>query len=146
MEGQQRFYSVNMFRVCVEEYGEQVSGHVYTPLREEKLPFVGIVEMLLAMDKLFDSIGYPQGFQHKRSFEPEQNVDNFYHGIPKSVLNTAEIRERKGEYTTFDIEVLSRRNTGWQGKVYDTEGLEVARFESEMQLLNRLSEWLADRC
>lgn len=146
MEGRQRFYSVNMFRVCVEEYHEQISGCVYTPLKEEKLPFVGIVEMVLDMDKLFDCIGYPQGFQHKRSFEPEQNVDNFYHGIPKSVLNTAEIREQKGKYTTFDIEVLSRRNTGWQGKVYDIEGAEVARFESEMQLLNRLSEWLADGC
>ena len=112
MEGRKRFYSVNMFRVCVEEYGREIRGYVYTPLKEERVPFVGMVEMLLDMDKLFDCIGYPQGFQKKRSFEPEFNVDNFYHGIPKSVMNTEEICEQRGRCATLDIEVLSRRNTG----------------------------------
>ncbi len=138
MEEQKPYYPVNMFRICVDELGRDIQGRAYMPLNENGVTFAGIGELLLKMDQLFDSIGFPQGFQHKRSFEKEGKRNNFYHGIPKPMLDTDWIREQHGARYTFDIQVNSRRNTSWQGRICDAEGLAIAQFDSELQLLEQL--------
>lgn len=138
MEPQKPYYPVNMFRVCVDESDRDMQGRAYTPLSEECIPFMGIGELLLEMDQLFDGIGFPQGFQHKRSFEKDGERNNFYHGIPKPALQPEWIREQRGLRDTFDVQVNSRRNTGWQGRICDADGMSGAQFESELQLISLL--------
>jgi len=146
MESQKPYYPVNMFRVCVDESDRDIQGRVYTPLKEECVPFAGIGELLLEMDQLFDSIGFPQGFQHKRSFEKDGERNNFYHGIPKPMLQPEWIQKQRGFLETFDIQVNSRRNTGWQGRICNAEGVSIAQFDSELQLISLLGGfWLPER-
>lgn len=135
-----RFYSVNMFRVCMDACGDYINGNAHSPMCKEKIAFSGIGELLLKMDKLFDSIGYPQAFQNKRSFEDGKGIDNTYRGIPKPVRMPEEILGEYGQVCTYDIEVISRRNTSWQGIIYDVDGTEKTRFDGEMQLLEKLAE------
>lgn len=140
MENNKRFYSVNMFRVCIDTYQEDISGSVYSPLSVDEIAFTGIGELLLKMDKLFDAIGYPQAFQDKRSFEGGKKLGNSYKGIPKAVRSVDSILDKTGESCTYDIEVVSRRNTSWQGVIYDVNGNEQGKFNGEVQLLEKLTE------
>lgn len=141
MEQSKSTYSVNMFRICIDVCGEYISGSAHSPLCREEIAFTGIGELLLKMDKLFDSIGYPQAFQNKRSFEEIKSADNAYRGIPKPIRTAEEILEKCGELCTYDIEVISRRNTSWQGIIYDTDGAEKARFDGDVKLLEKLAEF-----
>lgn len=144
MENRKRFYFVNMFRVCIDSYQGDISGRAYSPLCEKEISFAGIGELLLKMDQLFDRIGYPQAFQNKRSFGKNPNVPNAYRGIPKSVRDTDSIMQQMGRRCTYDITVESRRNTSWQGIIYDSEGTEQGRFNGEVEMLAKLAE-LAER-
>lgn len=135
MENNKKFYSANMFRVCIDAYKEDISGRLYSPLSTEEITFGGVGELLLKMDKLFDKVGYPQAFQNKRSFDGEQGVGNAYRGIPK-VLRTGEnIVAQTGAYSTYDVEVISRRNTSWQGVIYTADGERKGEFNGEVELL-----------
>lgn len=143
MESKRVDYSVNRFRVCIDYYcKEQISGRVYSPLCQEAVEFVGIGEMLLQMDKLFDRVGYPQSFQNKRSFEKKKAASNSYQGIPGAICKPEEIVCQKGKYFTCDITVESRRNASWQGILQSTEGKERRQFDGEMQLLAELEQML----
>lgn len=138
MEDQKRYYPVNMFRVCIDRYQEDISGRVCSPVSEEDIPFSGIGELLVKMDKLFDDIGYPQAFQDKRSFEEEKSMGNVYRGIPEAVRDVRGILEQKGICCTYDISVESRRNTSWQGVIYDVAGGKREKFKGEVELLEKL--------
>lgn len=139
MDCSRRFYPVNMFRVCIDTYRGDVSGWAYSPMCEDGVAFSGIGELLLKMDKLFDSIGYPQAFQNKRSFEEGKPLGNLYRGIPKPVRKNEDILDKCGKLCTYDVAVESRHNTSWQGTVYDTEGRDVGRFDGEVELLEKLT-------
>lgn len=140
MNQSKRFYSVNMFRVCIDIYAEDICGKVYSPMSVEDITFQGIGELLLKMDRLFDSIGYPQAFQNKRSFDEHDTSGNAYRGIPKAVRDVETILDKEGQCCTYDIEVISRRNTSWQGVVYTMEGVEQSRFDGEVELLENLTK------
>lgn len=132
-------YPVNMFRVCIDTHKEDISGRVHSPICVEEIVFTGIGELLLKMDKLFDSIGYPQAFQNKRSFENREQLSNAYKGIPKAVREPEGILKQVGQCCTYDIAVVSRRNTSWQGIIYDVDGLEQGKFNCEVELMEKLT-------
>lgn len=140
MDQSNRIYSVNMFRVCIDTCQGDISGCAHSPICEREVAFTGIGELLLKMDKLFDSIGYPQAFQNKRSFEEGKNPENLYRGIPKPIRKNEDILEKRGLLCTYDIAVESRRNTSWQGIIYDVEGKEAGRFNGEVELLEQLAK------
>lgn len=135
MENSKKFYSANMFRVCIDAYKEDISGRLYSPLSTEEITFGGVGELLLKMDKLFDKVGYPQAFQNKRSFDGVQDIGNAYRGIPKVLRTGEDIMAQVGEYSTYDVEVTSRRNTSWQGVIYTAEGVRKGEFNGEVELL-----------
>uniref|UniRef100_UPI004056EE78 hypothetical protein n=1 Tax=Acetatifactor sp. TaxID=1872090 RepID=UPI004056EE78 len=141
MEQNKRNYPINMFRVCIDIGGKDAKGRVYSPMCEEEMIFTGIGELVLKMDKLFDSKGYPQAFQDKRSFENAKKTDNAYRGIPKAVRVAESILDKSGEHCTYDIAVESRRNTSWQGVIYDADGVEQGDFHGEMELLEKLTKF-----
>lgn len=138
MEDRKRFYFPNMFRVCIDFNQGDVRGRAYTPLCEDEIVFTGIGELLLKIDRLFDAIGYPQAFQNKRSFDGGQETGNAYKGIPKSVRDPESIWQQMGLCCTYDIAVESRRNTSWQGVIYDSDGAEQGRFNGEVELMAQL--------
>lgn len=140
MEDREQNFLANMFRVCIDSYQEDISGRAYSPLCEEDISFVGIGELLLKMDRLFDYMGYPQAFQNKRSFEEAPEYMNAYRGIPQNVRGIDSILQQKGRHATYDISVESRRNTSWQGIIYNMDGTEQGEFSGEVELLAKLME------
>lgn len=139
MDHSKRYYSVNMFRVCIDSYREDISGRVYSPMSVDEISFVGISQLLLKMDKLFDDVGYPQAFQNKRSFEEKTQAGNAYRGIPKAVRPVESILDKEGQCYTCDVVVESRRNTSWQGRICEADGTELGKFNGEVELLEQLT-------
>lgn len=138
MEEIKNYYPPNAFRICIDGNGTDISGRIYTPLCQDEIEFQGIGEILLKMDALFDSAGYPQAFQEKRTFEDKKEQDNRYSGIPSAKQSVEKIQSLQGRLYTMDIIVCSRRNTTWQGSVYAADGGKLSEFSGEVELLKTL--------
>ena len=128
-------FPMNMMRLCIDGYRDDLSGRVYSKLMLVPLLFSGCGGILLSMDDLFDRIGYPQAFQVRRTFQSPEKLKGSIH-IPDQVMKDEEIDKQSGDCRTFDIIVQSRRQSGWQGILMDPQRTSVRKFRSEMELLD----------
>lgn len=140
MDGMKDYYPLNMFRLCIDNNKKNIGGRAFSPLTEQTISFSDVTELLLEMDKLFDRVGYPQAFQEKRSFAEESENSNVYRGKPEAMQKNRLILEKTGKVDTYDILVVSRRNTTWQGEVYDMNKNKVGSFIGDVDLLGILTE------
>lgn len=143
MEFSKNYYPLNAFRICADKIEGDVGGRIFCPLNDEGIQFCGMTELLVMMDEMFDRAGYPQAFQDKRSFEQMKERRNLYRGIPKSVMAPSSIVIQKGKHTTFDVLVHSRKNTSWQGEIYDEDGNFLADFDGEIQLMAAIEKYVS---
>jgi hypothetical protein len=130
-------YPINSFRLCIEGVDGDIYGEIHSPAIKDPIPYSGVADILLKMDKLFDKMGYPQAFQRRRSFR-DQSKENSYKGIPKPVHTGGEVRAFRGKIGTYDIRVDSRRDSNWQGVVLNVDHELVGRFQGEMDLVEIL--------
>lgn len=134
-------YPANGFRVCIDSREADICGVAYTPLEKEKISYKGFNELLLKMDSIYDKSGYPQAFQEKRSFLKKAIRPSSYKGKPLAEADTSYIFEKQGKIATFDVVVTARRNTSWQGVLYENNK-EVANFNGEIELLQMLMKFM----
>ena len=132
-------FPINMIRVCVDGYREDLSGRAYNKMLLVPLPFSGYGALLLGMDDLFERVGYPQAFQARRTFLRPGKLRGSIH-IPAETMEDEEIGRQNGECRTFDIVVQSRRQSGWQGILMDPGRTFIKKFRSEMELLTCICE------
>ena len=133
-----RSMPVNGFRICVDEKNTDITGRVYSPLSLTHMEFSGFNELLLKMDKLFDQVGYPEAFQEKRTFGTGKEGSSTFQGIPEAIQSENDINKEHGLVDTLDVVVLARRNTSWQGKVYDNQNHLISQFKGEMELFSQV--------
>lgn len=126
---------INGFRICVDEGQTDIAGKVYTPLSASAIEFNGFNELLVKLDKIFDAVGYPEAFQEKRTFGALREKESAYHGMPKPQIDKTKICSKCGKVGTYDVVVAARRNTSWQGTVYDVTGHKLQSFKGEIELL-----------
>ena len=127
-------FPMNMIRLCIDGYREDVSGRAYNKMQTVPLSFFGYGGLLLGMDDLFERVGFPQGFQARRTFLKPAELRGSVR-MPEHLMEDEEIDRQSGECRTFDIIVQSRRQSGWQGLLMDPERTSARRFRSEMELL-----------
>lgn len=131
----EKYYPPNAFRICADKIDNDITGRVFSPLHADSIPFIGMGELLVKMDELFDKVGYPQAFQDKRSFGSDKERSNLYKGIPEKQLKPIEIISQTGDCKTYDVIVNTRKNTSWQGSVYEDDGTFLGDFDGEIALL-----------
>jgi len=131
----EKYYPLNAFRICADKIDGDVSGRVFSPLQEESVSFLGMGELLVKMDELFDRVGYPQAFQDKRSFDNDRERTNLYRGIPDGERKPGDIISQFGDVKTYDVVVTTRKNTSWQGSVQTDDGTVLGDFDGEIALL-----------
>lgn len=134
MSEEKKNFSPNAFRVCVDSRENDIRGLVYSPLVEHPISYNGLNELMLKMDKVFDSNGYPQAFQEKRSFLRRTPRQASYNGVPEVLPESRDIFEKEGSFFTVDVVVESRRNTSWQGYVQSIDGTKIGEFKSDIEL------------
>ena len=136
-------FPINMIRLCIDEYGNDLSGRVYSKLMLVPLLFTGCSGLLLRMDDVFEQVGYPQAFQVRRTFFKPARLKGSIH-VPKQLLDDEELGRQSGDCRTFDIIVQSRRQSGWQGILMDPERTSAKKFKSEMELLRCIWQELGE--
>lgn len=137
-------FPVNMIRLCVDGYTNDLFGRAYNKMLLMPLPFTGYGGMLLEMDDLFEQVGYPQAFQARRTFlKPEKLKGSI--SMPEHLMEDEEMGRQSGSRRTFDIIVQSRRQSGWQGLLMNPDRTRTKKFRSEMELLDCICEDLAEK-
>ena len=122
----------NEFRttvLCIDSYEDCVpAGTLSNPYMEKPVEFYGVVSLLRELDRLLDTLNFPQPFDAIRSFRtlPEAPSGE---GPPDRSL------DRKGDLATFAVRVLFRQNASWQGSVAWLEGEQESSFRSALELI-----------
>lgn len=129
------------FRVCLDQLGENraVSGRVYSRRLTAPIAFADLGELLLRLDEVLEAQGFPQAFQRVRTFgsghsESDAPVADFLEdGMTLEEVNTA-----SGVTATFTLNIISRRNSSWQGHIQWQDAAEVQDFSSALELLKQV--------
>ena len=132
-------YPANGFRICVDTEEQDMAGRIYSLLVPEVITYSGWNELFLKMDAVFDQVGYPQAFQEKRSFTGGTKAAS-YQGSPKLLQPHEAVTHERGLLWTVDVVVISRRDTSWQGIVYDLDRQELGQFDGELGLMKILEQ------
>ena len=112
--------------VCIDSYEESVlQGRFYGP-GGEALSFSSLSRFLVLMDKMLDQINTPQSDTTPRSFSA-------FLQQPASGLYCSSIR--RGALATFELQILFRQHTSWQGMILWQEQHREQSFRSVLELI-----------
>lgn len=128
----------NLIRICIDSYQDGTArGYVYFTTRKEGLPFTDLAKMMLLVDEVLDTQGFPQSFQEKRTFF--KHVENAkYVYKPKIVVTSKEFYQHIGKCNTYNILVNTRYHASWQGILLNQDNQEIKSFDDAFVILNEL--------
>ncbi|MBR3703994.1 MAG: hypothetical protein IKM11_00680 [Oscillospiraceae bacterium] len=132
-------------RVCVDRVnGCAAAGRVFGRRLTAPILFDDLSSLALRLDQVFDQQNFPQAFQSHRTFLREKDweesaVADLSDGMSEEMVNA-----QYGAIATFEILMVSRRNSSWQGMIDWLDGRERRNFYGYLELLRLLSERLTD--
>ena len=122
--------------VCIDKAVNGIlSGRLVCPILPHARHFTDVGNMLLQIEQILDTIGYPCAFQRLRSFNnqlPKYSKPNFAEKVIPILPE-----QKKGELMTVVVRVISRQNASWQG-IAETEDGKRLKFESALTFLKLL--------
>lgn len=126
-----------VLRICVDELGEGgIRGRVVSRRLTEPMPFSDVGHLLLQLEEVFDRQNFPQAFERRRTFGVRQEESS----LPlaqtlEQGMDPEEVARAAGQVATFDLYVITRRNTTWQGFVDWLDGSPHSHYKSVLELL-----------
>ncbi len=112
--------------VCVDSYESGVlKGRFYNAYREMEY-FDGLMQLLIAAESILEEQQKPQSYTVLRRFSEPCPSD-------RGVIASSWIR--RGDVATFEIHVLFRQHTSWQGVIRWQERRTEESFRSVLELL-----------
>ena len=113
--------------VCVDSYDDGVlTGRMYNPGLQNGERFHGLMQFLIKMEDLLDTLQFPQPFMDSRGFSPARG---------QAASAPVSEQRKQGERATFALKVLFRQNASWQGSVTWLEGGREESFRSVLELV-----------
>ena len=112
--------------VCVDDYAEGVlKGRFYNAF-QDVFPFESLSQFLIKMETLLDETQSPQSYTSHRTFSsvllPDEDA-------------TFSDRQRRGEKATFELQILFRQHSSWQGMlIWKDKNLEQ-NFRSVLEMV-----------
>lgn len=141
----------SVVRICIDQYNDSDwSGRIYTRLNIEPIQFRNIGEMLGALGKIWNTIGYPQESTINRNFAKQQilrekkknmNVSYLEEGTKDKIkveLSEADMDKKRGKQDTFIVRIQYRQNATWQGHVTWVDENRTVPFRSVLELIKLL--------
>ena len=139
-------------RIAVDENDDgRIRGSVYSQRLKEPIPFTDAADMLLRIENVLDEQDFPRAFQKKRTFgaaakkaaqkggeavqDSEDEDDDGY--MDQETVNRA-----KGRVSTFDVNVITRQNTSWQGYLDWLDESPKIAYNSVLELLSMIEAGL----
>ncbi len=112
--------------VCVDSYDDGVLKGRFYCADQEPRSFESLTQMLVKMDAILEENQIPQSYTTARTFSsvlmPEES--------PAVASAT-----RKGALATFEIQILFRQNSSWQGMVVWKEKKMEQSFRSVLEMI-----------
>ena len=121
--------------ICVDDYEDGVlSGRFYSA-SQGMSRFRSLSQFLMKMEAVLEELQEPQSYTAKRTFSTmlPSDDDMPYHA-----------QFRKGAKTTFELQVLFRQHSSWQGVVIWKERHSEQSFRSVLELIFLLDSALRD--
>lgn len=136
MIGQAWHSGGNKTIVCVDSYQKGVlTGRICSPYQQID-SFESLSQFLIKMEALLDERNMPQSYTETRTFSPLP--DTLDDQLPPA-------RVRKGIKATFEIQVIFRQHTSWQGIVAWLDKKQEQSFRSVLELVMLLDSALRSR-
>ena len=129
--------------ICVDDSSESnLSGRVYHCYSEKPQSFMSVMQLLNIMEKLFDSINYPQASTRSRYFIEPERKEPGKRVKPEKVATQKSLLDHRGDKGTFIVYVQYRQNSDWQGEISWQERQHVRRFRSTLDLIKLITNAL----
>ena len=148
METIQKFilFAPNLINVCIDSVREgDLEGQLWQPYDVRPQIFIGMTDMLLQMDELYNRWNYPQRAMDSRTFLKE-TVATQPLNIRKgdSRMNIQRIQDKRGQQGTFIVQVQYRQNATWQGQVLWAEKNKKEYFRSALELIRMIDNAVSE--
>lgn len=118
--------------VCVDSYDEGVlKGRLWDPARDAQ-GFSSLSQFLLKMEQLLDEEQMPQAFTRQRRFR--QTPQPAEYPLPED--------KPRGGCCTFELRVIFRQNSSWQGILKWRETRKEQNFRSVLELVSLMDSAL----
>ena len=122
--------------VCIDTYENIPGGRFYNALQREGGCFSGLMQFLLKMERVLDTMHFPRAFSSVRTFsESGGSADHEPSDLPI----------RHGRLATFEMRILFRQNASWQGSIAWLEGGREESFRSVLELAMLMDSALSAR-
>ena len=119
-------YEYRSTTVCIDSYDRHVlKGRIYNPYFPDGAHFESFLQFLIRMEQMLDTMEFPQPASVVRTFLPPAPP-----GLPNRAIDT----HTPGKLATFQLRVLFRQNTSWQGMVAWVEQNQEQGFRSVLEL------------
>ena len=124
--------------ICIRENNDgELAGEFYHSYSSRPVPFQGIGQMTLRMEKLFDWLNFPYPGTNSRSFLPAKapTDKNNIHPERKKIMSDEMLLTKHGEIGTFIVRVQHRQNSSWQGRITWMEEDKTVQFRSVWEMI-----------
>ena len=124
--------------ICIRENNDgELAGEFYHSYSTEPVPFQGIGQMTLRMEKLYDWLHFPFPGVSSRSFLPDKRPAETNTIIPerKKIMSDEMLLTKHGEIGTFIVRVQHRQNSSWQGRITWMEEDKTVQFRSVWEMI-----------
>lgn len=140
-------YNEQALKLCIDDLSNNaVKGRVVSMRLSQPINFVSLNDFIMKMDAVMDAQNFPQSFQRKREFKTKKGGAGAGQGILSAIQGTPITRDEldaaAGLVATVTVRVLSRQNATWQGHVLLPGRQGPIAFDSELGLLQIISEHL----
>ncbi|WP_394524372.1 hypothetical protein [Lacrimispora sp. JR3] len=114
--------------IAVDSYDDwDIGGVIFQGDSFKGVRFCSFAEMMINMDRLFDSVGAP-----KQTFQMRNLPGTTSEAFQMRSIKTA---EKKGKLHTIHIYLRFRYHASWQGTMLWDDGKQKQQFESELQFI-----------
>ncbi len=121
--------------LCINGSNEgDLSGEFYHSYSTESVPFSGIGQMVLRMEKLYDYLRFPYPGTNSRSFGKEKKLTRMTEER-KKIMSDDALLSKHGDIGTFIVRVQHRQNSSWQGRITWMEEDKTVQFRSVWEMI-----------
>ena len=121
--------------LCVNGSNEgDLSGVFYHSYSTEAVPFSGIGQMVLRMEKLYDYLRFPYPGTNSRTFGEEKKLTRLTEER-KKIMSDDALLSKHGDIGTFIVRVQHRQNSSWQGRITWMEEDKTIQFRSVWEMI-----------
>ena len=136
-------YQTSALRVCVDAVNSgRISGFVVGQRLREKLPFSDISDLIAKIDALLDVQVYPQAFRSLRTFTLKERPHVPAAMTESDMMATEDVENAQGALLTFRLQIFTRQNADWQGRIDWLDGESGNMFDSTLEFINLTADRL----